>query len=127
MARRYDIAGSGGVRLSVCEYGDPEGPPILFLHGYAQSRWCWSQQVNDPVLSGFRLVTFDHRGHGRSDKPDDPDAYNDSRLWAQDVAAIIDQAGLAAMRGWRFEPALQDGEPVYREDYVTSFVFWLSN
>ena len=81
--------------MSVCEYGDPEGPPILFLHGYAQSRWCWSQQVNDPVLSGFRLVTFDHRGHGRSDKPDDPDAYNDSRLWAQDVAAIIDQAGLA--------------------------------
>ncbi|MDD9905546.1 MAG: alpha/beta hydrolase [Rhodospirillaceae bacterium] len=95
MARRYDITGSGGVRLSVCEYGDPEGPPILFLHGYAQSRWCWSRQVNDPALSGYRLVTFDHRGHGRSDKPDDPRAYNDSRVWAQDVAAVIDQAGLA--------------------------------
>ena len=95
MACRYDITGSGDVRLSVCEYGDPEGPPILFLHGYAQSRWCWSRQVNDPALSGYRLVTFDHRGHGRSDKPDDPHAYNDSRVWAQDVAAIIDQAGLA--------------------------------
>ena len=94
MARRYDITGAGGVRLNVCEYGDPDGPPILFLHGYAQSRWCWSRQVDEPALSGYRLVTFDHRGHGRSDKPDAPGAYNDGAVWAGDVAALIEQAGL---------------------------------
>lgn len=95
MAGSYDIEGAGGVRLNVCEYGDPEGPPILFLHGFAQSRWCWSRQVVDPLLLEYKLVTFDHRGHGRSDKPIEADAYNDGANWAGDVAAIIDQAGLA--------------------------------
>ena len=94
MARVYDITGAGGTRLEIGEYGDPDGPPILFLHGYAQSRWCWSRQIEDPVLSRFRLVTFDLRGHGRSDKPAAPEAYNDGAVWAADIAAVIEQASL---------------------------------
>jgi len=39
-------------------------------------------------------VTFDNRGHGTSEKPLLGDRYTNSRLWADDVAAIIDRTGL---------------------------------
>ncbi|MAC39704.1 MAG: hypothetical protein CMF76_05065 [Maricaulis sp.] len=69
-------------------------------------------------LQGIVSVSFDIDEGGRVVDP---------RVVEGMPTGAFDQAGLAAMRGWRFEPALQDGEPVYREDYVTSFVFWLSN
>ena len=40
------------------------------------------------------MVTFDNRGHGRSDKPLDASCYTDAQLWADDIAALIDHAGL---------------------------------
>jgi pimeloyl-ACP methyl ester carboxylesterase len=40
------------------------------------------------------MVTFDNRGHGTSGKPLDPGSYTDERLWADDLAAVIDQTGL---------------------------------
>jgi pimeloyl-ACP methyl ester carboxylesterase len=40
------------------------------------------------------MVTFDNRGHGRSEKPLDPASYADERLWADDLAAVIDQTRL---------------------------------
>lgn len=91
MMRSYDIAGAGGVRLHVCEFGNADGPPIVFLHGYAQSLWCWTRQLSDPALSKFRLLTFDLRGHGRSQKPASPSMYNDPDIWAEDVSAVLDR------------------------------------
>src|SRR5688500_8511237 len=55
--------------------GDLEAPGILFIHGLRQSRLSWDKQFADPALAGFRLVRFDLRGHGDSDKPAAPDAY----------------------------------------------------
>ena len=49
--------------------------------------------------SDFRLVTFDNRGHGMSEKPPDAEHYGDARLWADDVAAVIEQTGWTA-RCW---------------------------
>jgi pimeloyl-ACP methyl ester carboxylesterase len=42
----------------------------------------------------FRLVAFDNRGHGMSEKPLGADSYRDPQLWADDLAAVIDQLGL---------------------------------
>ena len=55
---------------------------------------CWDAQVHSPLAERFRIVTFDNRGHGMSDKPLDGGSYADERLWADDLAAVIDQAGL---------------------------------
>jgi pimeloyl-ACP methyl ester carboxylesterase len=38
----------------------------------------------------FRMVTFDLRGHGNSDKPLEKAAYHENKRWADDVKAIID-------------------------------------
>jgi pimeloyl-ACP methyl ester carboxylesterase len=92
--RDYDIRGGGGITLHAREWGNPDGPPILFIHGWSQCDLCWSGQVSSQLAASFRMVTFDNRGHGTSGKPLDPGCYTDGRLWADDLAAVIDQTGL---------------------------------
>ena len=65
----HDVRGGGGLRLHVREWGDPQGPPIVFVHGWTQSQMCWSRQIAGPLAEDFRIVTFDLRGHGMSEKP----------------------------------------------------------
>jgi non-heme chloroperoxidase len=92
--RTRDVRGGGGLRLHVSEWGNPDGPPILFLHGWSQSQLCWARQVTGPLARDSRIVTVDNRGHGMSDKPLDVEQYGDPQLWADDVAAVIDQMNL---------------------------------
>ena len=82
------------LNLSVQLWGDPAGPEILFLHGFNQCHLSWVKQTTDLALLGCRLVTMDLRGHGASDKPATPESYSDDTLWADDVAAVIEAAGL---------------------------------
>jgi pimeloyl-ACP methyl ester carboxylesterase len=67
---------------------------MLFVHGWSQSQLCWSLQIGSALANTFRLVTFDIRGHGMSEKPPDADQYIDAQVWADDLAAIIEQTGL---------------------------------
>jgi non-heme chloroperoxidase len=93
-ARDYDIQGGGGVTLRAHEWGRRDGPAILFVHGWSQCDMCWDAQVRSPLAERFRMVTFDCRGHGMSGKPLDAGCYTDERLWADDLAAVIEQTGL---------------------------------
>lgn len=90
----HEIRGGGGLRLHAREWGDSRGPALLFVHGLSQSDLCWSKQVSGDLAAGHRIVTFDIRGHGLSEKPSGPEHYSDGRLWADDVAAVIKQTGL---------------------------------
>jgi non-heme chloroperoxidase len=93
-AKTHGILGGGGVKLHAREWGNPEGPTLLFIHGWAQSDLCWLNQVRGELAETFRIVTFDLRGHGLSEKPTGPEHYDDGQLWADDVASVIDQTGL---------------------------------
>src|SRR5262249_19135233 len=86
------ISGGGGVRLHVCETGNPDGRPILFIHGISQCGLTWTRQMNSTLADDHRLVAMDLRGHGRSDKPGE--GYSDSRLWADDINAVIEALNL---------------------------------
>jgi pimeloyl-ACP methyl ester carboxylesterase len=99
------VAGANGVPLLVAQAGDPAAPGILFIHGMAQSHLAFHRQFEDPALtSRFHLVAFDLRGQGGSAKPWSPDDYRDSRLWADDVAAVIRATGLRRplIVGWSY-------------------------
>ncbi len=62
-----------------------EGEPLLFVHGLGSSARDWENQV--PFFAdGFRVVTPDLRGHGRSDRP--PGPYGIA-LFANDIAELI--------------------------------------
>jgi non-heme chloroperoxidase len=67
--REYDIRGGGGVTLHAREWGHSDGHAILFVHGWSQCDLCWMAQVGGRLAAGFRMVTFDCRGHGVSEKP----------------------------------------------------------
>jgi pimeloyl-ACP methyl ester carboxylesterase len=91
---RNKIQGAQCVTLSVQEWGNPNGQAILFAHAYGMSHLAWLAQVTSELASEFRLITFDHRGHGESDKPTTEAGYNHRDLFADDIQAIITQLEL---------------------------------
>ena len=102
----HTVQGGGGLRLHVREWGKADGPPILFIHGLSQNHLCWVKQYDSALADEFRLVAYDLRGHGMSEAPLEPDHYTDGQLWADDIAAIIDQLDLVqpVLVGWSYGP-----------------------
>lgn len=102
--KSHTITGGGGIQLHVIEAGNPKGKPFVFLHGFSQSALSWTRQLNSPLAETFRLVAMDLRGHGLSGKP--RDGYADSRLWADDVHALIEALDLdhPILCGWSYGP-----------------------
>jgi non-heme chloroperoxidase len=93
-----------GVQIAAQEWGNPQGPEILFIHGFSQSHLSWSRQVRSELARDFRMVTYDVRGHGNSDKPTTPEFYKENKRWADEVQAVIDQMGLRkpVLVGWSY-------------------------
>ncbi len=89
--KHYTVTAPDGVRIAVQESGNPEALPIIFIHGLLGSHLNWEKQLNDPQLQRYRLITYDLRGHGLSDKPQQAVAYSDGKRWADDLKAVIDQ------------------------------------
>ena len=102
MTKHHTITGGGGTQLHVAETGNPHGRPILFIHGFSQCSLSWSRQLNSDLTDEYRLIAMDMRGHGKSDKP--RDAYADSKLWADDVDAVIRTLSLEqpVLCGWSY-------------------------
>jgi pimeloyl-ACP methyl ester carboxylesterase len=96
------VTAPDGVKLAAHEFGNPTGPELLLIHGFAQCHLCWQPQIDSALARDFRIVAFDMRGHGDSDKPSDPRAYQGSDVWAKDIAAVIDGKKLKrpVIAGW---------------------------
>jgi non-heme chloroperoxidase len=104
-----------GLTIAAQEWGNPAGPEILFIHGFSQSHLSWMRQVDGDLAKEFRIVTYDLRGHGDSDKPLDAARYRDSKAWGDEVQAVMDAAGLKhpVLVGWSYA-----GRVI--SDYVTT-------
>jgi non-heme chloroperoxidase len=86
-----------GVSVAVQDWasdGEHRDADILLLHGFSQAHGAWRHQVASELAQTFRLVTYDLRGHGDSDKPTGADHYRDGPRWAGEVNAVIEQSGL---------------------------------
>jgi pimeloyl-ACP methyl ester carboxylesterase len=82
---------------------------MVFAHGMGGNHLSWWQQVPEFVRRGYRVVTFDHRGFGRSSCP--PEHFH-PRHFPDDLFAILDairaeRASLVcqSMGGWTGLPA----------------------
>ncbi|KQP46264.1 alpha/beta fold hydrolase [Pseudorhodoferax sp. Leaf274] len=93
-ARFSEVQGAGGVPLNTVQKGQPGRPAVLFLHGYRQSYLSWSAQFSSDLAQRCHLVAYDLRGHGNSGQPWQASAYDTSRPWADDMAAVIQASGL---------------------------------
>jgi pimeloyl-ACP methyl ester carboxylesterase len=100
--KSHKVTGGGGAQLNVAEAGNPTGRPIVFIHGYSQCWLAWSRQMSSDLADDYRLVAMDLRGHGLSDKP--REGYEHSRLWADDVNAVIQALSLdhPVLCGWSY-------------------------
>ncbi len=78
----------GSPDIWVDEAGAHDGQPILFIHGYSQSRLSWTKQMTADALADHRLLAMDLRGHGYSEKPEG--TYDDSECWANDVQTVLE-------------------------------------
>ena len=86
-----------GVNLAFFDEGDPNGAPVLLIHGFASTanvNWVHPGWLKTLGEVGYRVIAIDNRGHGASDKPHDPEAY---RPWvmASDAVALLDHLGIA--------------------------------
>jgi pimeloyl-ACP methyl ester carboxylesterase len=73
-----------------------EGDPILLIHGFASNHavnWVNTLWVKTLTRAGYRVIAFDNRGHGESEKLYDPAAY-DSYKMAEDGRRLLDHLGI---------------------------------
>jgi pimeloyl-ACP methyl ester carboxylesterase len=77
-----------GTRIAWAEHG--AGSPLLLMHGLGYASWGWGP-VLEPLAEHFRVLTFDNRGIGGSDRP--PGPYT-ARMLAEDGIAVLDAAGV---------------------------------
>jgi pimeloyl-ACP methyl ester carboxylesterase len=86
---------SEGVRIAYIDEG--EGEPILLIHGFASNvtaNWIDPGWVRALTGAGRRVIAFDNRGHGRSEKLYDPGRYG-APLMAEDARRLLDHLGIA--------------------------------
>jgi pimeloyl-ACP methyl ester carboxylesterase len=84
----YDV--DIGIRLRVRDWpGD--APPFVLVHGLSSNAQTWDQVAGYLAAAGHRVVAFDQRGHGLSEKPDQ--GY-DSATVAGDLARLVDALAL---------------------------------
>ncbi len=80
------VHSADGTRLHTEVFGPKNGYPIVLAHGITCALQAWHEQIND-LSRDFRVIAFDHRGHGRSGVPA-PSAYSLDHL-AADLDAVL--------------------------------------
>ncbi|MGP0059850.1 MAG: alpha/beta fold hydrolase [Beijerinckiaceae bacterium] len=94
-----DEFSSAGVRLAYIDEaptGADRNEPILLIHGFASTHavnWVFPLWVKFLTQAGRRVIAYDNRGHGRSEKLYDPDDYR-FPLLAADARALLDHLGI---------------------------------
>jgi pimeloyl-ACP methyl ester carboxylesterase len=87
---RRSFVNARGVRLHVTEAGDPDGRPVLALHGWPQHHYAYRDLLADPP-AGLRIIAPDLPGYGWSGPPPHKWAKEDV---AADLLALLDALGL---------------------------------
>jgi non-heme chloroperoxidase len=103
--RPFAVKTPDGINISAQEWGNPNGREIVFIHGFMQSHLSWSKQIRDPGLAKqFRMISYDFRGHGGSDKIMDPNLYGNGEAHAEELNAVIAAASLRrpVLVGWSY-------------------------
>jgi pimeloyl-ACP methyl ester carboxylesterase len=86
---------SDGVQIAYMDEG--KGEPILLIHGFASNvttNWIDAQWVRTLVKAGRRVIAYDNRGHGQSEKLYDPACYGAPEM-AEDARRLLDHLGIA--------------------------------
>ncbi len=107
------LAAPDGIRLHYTMEGD--GPPLVMHLGAGCDSELWrAAGYLEALTKNYRCILFDHRGHGRSDRPRGPGANHINRYVA-DVVALLDHLGLARSAFWGYSNGLSVGLKVAQQ------------
>ena len=73
-----------GINICYEIYG--EGEPVLLVHGFGSKKESWIAQTQ-PLAEHFKVIRFDNRGAGKSDRPDGPYTMG---IFADDINGLLD-------------------------------------
>ncbi|HEV8305558.1 MAG TPA: alpha/beta hydrolase [Gemmatimonadales bacterium] len=82
-----------GTRLRMIDTG--RGAPVVFIHGFGASLYSWRKTLPPVAAAGYRVIAFDNRGFGFSDKPAGQEAYGNA-AYVRLVVALLDSLGAAS-------------------------------
>lgn len=91
----YSFKSFDGVKIAYTDEG--KGNPIILIHGFISSGSSWNGTVVKKALieAGYRVIVPDLRGNGKSDKPQNPEAYaNDAEI--KDLKALANHLELTS-------------------------------
>jgi pimeloyl-ACP methyl ester carboxylesterase len=96
--RFYDVTSADGTVLRAWT-NDAPGTPVLLCNGLGTNPYAWPALLRRDC--GLRVVSWNHRGVGGSDRPADPDRIGID-AFVEDALAVLDDAGLdsAVVAGW---------------------------
>ena len=80
-----------GVSIYYEDHGSGD-TAILLTHGYSATSQMWRGQV-EAFAGDYRVLTWDLRGHGQSDSPEDVEAYREA-VGVADMGALLDHCGV---------------------------------
>ena len=86
---------ANGMRFHYLEWGDVSSPPLMLLHGFAQTCHSWDF-VALSLCDRYRVIVLDQRGHGDSDWATDGDYTPETQQ--KDIAAIVGELGLSKFK-----------------------------
>lgn len=98
---QYVVSGDG-TKIWAESAGDRSKPALVLIHGFGCTALGFEKQFSDTVLlESLHLIRYEMRGHGRSDKPITPEAYESIRF-AQDFQAVCQAFGATRpfVLGW---------------------------
>jgi pimeloyl-ACP methyl ester carboxylesterase len=85
-----DIAFTDPVYLHIEDSGGA-GRPVVLVHGWPLSAQAWEPQMSTLRSAGYRVVAYDRRGFGRSEKPESAYDYD---VFADDLHRVLKKCGL---------------------------------
>ena len=98
--RFYDVTSVDGTRLRAWT-NDADGPTVLLCNGLGTNPYAWPALLDRDCV--VRVVSWNHRGTGGSDRPTDPDRIG-VEAFVEDAVAVLDDAGIerCVLAGWSF-------------------------
>ncbi|MCJ8139367.1 alpha/beta fold hydrolase [Falsirhodobacter halotolerans] len=92
MIRQYVTGGTTlSVKLNINEYGPENGRPVVLIHGWPLSGESWEKQIPALEGAGFRVIAYDRRGFGQSEKPSSGYDYD---TLASDLSELLEARNL---------------------------------
>ncbi|KAI0725304.1 Alpha/Beta hydrolase protein [Fomitopsis betulina] len=98
------LQSSDGTPIYAEFVGDSGKPCLVLIHGFSLSCLVWDNIFREAVLlDEVCMVRYDLRGHGRSGRPEGPEAYKSS-LFADDFASVMREFGIhkSMLVGWSY-------------------------